>query len=438
MSENSFFERAFKLKKHGTDTRTEIMAGITTFMTMAYILVVNPTILSEAGMDKGAVFTTTAIASFIGTVIMGLCANYPFALAPGMGLNAYFAYTIVIGRGYSWQFALTAVLLEGIIFLVLTFTKVREMIVNSMPYSLKQAVSAGIGIFIAFLGLYQAGLVKQGKGIPLDLGVITSATSLITIFGILFTILLLVKKVPGAILFGMLATTVVSIICGVSELPKAVVGTPSSIAPIFMKFDFSKIISTEMFVALFAFLFVDLFDTVGTLVGVASKADMLDKDGNLPRARQALFADSIGTTVGAILGTSTVTTFVESASGVAEGGRTGLTAIVTACLFLLALIFQPIFAVIPTYATSSALIVVGLFMITGIKKINFEDYTEALPAFLTIIMMPLSYSIANGIVFGIVSYAILKLVSGRRKEASPVVYILALLFILKFVAESVM
>lgn len=435
---STFLEKFFKLKEHKTSVRTEILAGITTFMTMAYILVVNPTILSEAGMDKGAVFTTTAIASFIGTVIMGLCANYPFALAPGMGLNAYFAYTIVIGRGYSWQFALTAVLLEGIIFLVLTFTKVREMIVNAMPYSLKQAVSAGIGIFIAFLGLYQAGLVKQGKGIPLDLGVITSATSLITIFGILFTILLLVKKVPGAILFGMLATTVVSIICGVSELPKAVVGTPSSIAPIFMKFDFSKIISTEMFVALFAFLFVDLFDTVGTLVGVASKADMLDKDGNLPRARQALFADSIGTTVGAILGTSTVTTFVESASGVAEGGRTGLTAIVTACLFLLALIFQPIFSVIPTYATSSALIVVGLFMITGIKKINFEDYTEALPAFLTIIMMPLSYSIANGIVFGIVSYAILKLVSGRAKEASPVVYILALLFILKFVAEAVM
>ncbi len=433
---SAFLEKFFKLSEHKTSIKTEILAGITTFMTMAYILVVNPTILSEAGMDKGAVFTTTAIASFIGTVIMGLYANYPFALAPGMGLNAYFAYTIVIGKGYSWQFALTAVLLEGIIFLILTFTKVREMIVNAMPYSLKQAVSAGIGIFIAFLGLYQAGLVKQGQGIPLDLGVITSATSLITIFGILFTILLLVKKVPGAILFGMLATTVVSIICGVSELPKAVVGAPSSIAPIFMKFDFSKIISTEMFVALFAFLFVDLFDTVGTLVGVASKADMLDKDGNLPKARQALFADSIGTTVGAMLGTSTVTTFVESASGVAEGGRTGLTAIVTACLFLLALIFQPIFSVIPVYATSSALIVVGLFMITGIKKINFEDYTEALPAFLTIIMMPLSYSIANGIVFGIVSYAILKLISGRYKEASPVVYILALLFILKFIAEA--
>jgi len=433
-SMSTFFENFFKLKEHKTTVRTEVLAGITTFMTMAYILVVNPTVLSQAGMDKGAVFTTTAIASFIGTVIMALLANYPFALAPGMGLNAYFTYTIVIGKGYSWQFALTAVLLEGIIFLILTFTKVREMIVNAMPYSLKQAVSAGIGIFIAFLGLYQAGLVKQGKGIPLDLGTITSTTSLITIFGILFTIFLLVKKVPGAILFGMLATTAVSIICGVSELPNAIIGKPSSIAPIFMKFDFSKVLSTEMF----AFLFVDLFDTVGTLVGVASKADMLDKDGNLPRARQALFADSIGTTVGAMLGTSTVTTFVESASGVAEGGRTGLTSIVTALLFLLALIFQPIFAVIPTYATSSALIVVGLFMITGIKKIDFEDYTEALPAFLTIIMMPLTYSIANGIVFGIVSYAVLKLVSGRGKEVSPVVYILALLFISKFVAEAFM
>ena len=406
---STFFENFFKLKEHKTSVKTEVLAGITTFMTMAYILVVNPAILSEAGMDKGAVFTTTAIASFVGTVLMALLANYPFALAPGMGLNAYFAYTIV-----------------------------REMIVNAMPYSLKQAVSAGIGIFIAFLGLYQAGLVKQGKGIPLDLGVITSATSLITIFGILFTIFLLVKKVPGAILFGMIATTIVSIICGVSELPKAVIGKPSSIAPIFMKFDFSKALSTEMFVALFAFLFVDLFDTVGTLVGVASKADMLDEKGNLPKARQALFADAAGTTVGAMLGTSTVTTFVESAAGVAEGGRTGLTAIVTAFLFLLALIFQPIFSIIPTYATSSALIVVGLFMITGVKKIDFDDYTEALPAFLTIIMMPLSYSIANGIVFGIVSYAVLKLVSGRRKEASPVVYILALLFILKFVAEAFM
>lgn len=435
---STFLEKFFKLKEHKTNVKTEVLAGFTTFMTMAYILVVNPDVLSKTGMDKGAVFTTTAIASFFATVIMGLYANYPFALAPGMGLNAYFAYTIVIGKGYSWQFALTAVLFEGLIFIVLTFTKIREIIVNAIPYSLKQAVSAGIGIFIAFLGLYQAGLVKTGEGIPLDLGVITSASSLATIFGIIITIWLLVKKVPGAILIGMVLTTIVCILSGVSNAPKAFIGMPSSIAPIFMKFDFSKVISLDMIVALFAFLFVDLFDTVGTLVGVASKADMLDEKGNLPKARQALFADSLGTTVGAMLGTSTVTTFVESASGVAEGGRTGLTAIVTALLFLLALIFEPIFSVIPTYATSSALIVVGLFMITGIKKINFEDYTESLPAFLTIIMMPLSYSIANGIVFGIVSYAVIKLITGRGKEVSPVVFILAGLFVLKFVAEAVL
>ncbi len=435
---STFLEKFFKLKEHKTNLKTEILAGFTTFMTMAYILVVNPDILSKTGMDKGAVFTTTAIASFFATVIMGLYANYPFALAPGMGLNAYFAYTIVIGKGYSWQFALTAVLLEGLIFIVLTFTKVREIIVNAIPYSLKQAVSAGIGIFIAFLGLYQAGLVKTGEGIPLDLGVITSASSLATIFGIIITIWLLVKKVPGAILIGMVLTTIVCIVSGVSNAPKSFIGMPSSIAPIFMKFDFSKVVSLDMVVALFAFLFVDLFDTVGTLVGVASKADMLDEKGNLPKARQALFADSLGTTVGAMLGTSTVTTFVESAAGVAEGGRTGLTAIVTALLFLLALIFEPIFSIIPTYATSSALIVVGLFMITGIKKINFEDYTESLPAFLTIIMMPLSYSIANGIVFGIVSYAAIKLITGRRKEVSLVVFILAGLFVLKFVAEALL
>lgn len=430
-----FLEKFFKLKEHKTNVKTEVLAGITTFMTMAYILVVNPTILSEAGMDKGALFTATAVASFIATVLMGLYANYPFALAPGMGLNAYFAYTIVLGKGYSWQFALTAVLLEGIVFMILTFTKVREMIVNSIPYSLKQAVSAGIGIFIAFLGLYQSGLVKVGQGIPLDLGTITSTSSLATIFGIIVTILLLVKRIPGAILIGMILTTLVCIVTGVSQAPTGIIGMPSSISPIFMKFEFSKILSAEMFIALFAFLFVDLFDTVGTLVGVASKADMLDEKGNLPKARQALLADSVGTTIGSMLGTSTVTTFVESAAGVAEGGRTGLTAIVTGLLFILALIFQPIFSVIPTYATSSALIVVGLFMITGIKKIDFEDYTEALPAFLTIIMMPLSYSIANGIVFGIVSYTVIKLLSGRGKEVSPVVYILACLFVAKYVAE---
>lgn len=429
-------EKFFKLKENKTNVKTEVLAGITTFMTMAYILVVNPTILSQAGMDKGALFTATAISAFIATVLMGVYANYPFALAPGMGLNAYFAYTIVIGKGYSFGFALTAVLLEGIVFIILTFTSVREKIINAIPYSLKQAVSSGIGIFIAFLGLIQSGLIKTGKGVPLELGNLTSLSSLATIFGIIVTIFLLIKRVKGAILLGMLFTTIVCIITGVSKAPSGIVALPSSISPIFMSFEFSKVFSFEMLIALFAFLFVDLFDTVGTLVGVSSKSNMLDKDGNLPKAREALFADAVGTTVGACLGTSTVTTFVESSAGVAEGGRTGLTAIVTAILFLLALIFEPIFSIIPSYATSSALIVVGLFMITSIRNINFEDYTEGLPAFLTIIMMPLSYSIANGIVFGIVSYAVLKLISGKRKEVSAIVYILAILFIIKFIAES--
>lgn len=431
-----FLEKFFKLKENKTNIKTEILAGITTFMTMAYILVVNPTILSDAGMDKGALFTATAICSFFATLLMGVYANYPFALAPGMGLNAYFAYTIVIGKGYSFSFALTAVLLEGLVFILLTFTSVREMIVNSIPYSLKQAVSAGIGIFIAFLGLFQSGLIKQSKGVPLELGNLTSLPSLLTIFGIIVTVLLLVKKVKGAILIGMVLTTILCILTGVSKAPNAIISLPSSVSPIFMKFEFSKVFSFEMLIALFAFLFVDLFDTVGTLVGVASKSDMLDKDGKLPRARKALFADAVGTTVGACFGTSTVTTFVESSAGVAEGGRTGLTAVVTSILFLLSLIFEPIFSIIPSYATSAALIVVGLFMITSVTKINFSDYTEALPSFLTIIMMPLSYSIANGIVFGIVSYAVIKLLSGKGKDVSFVVYILALLFILKFVVEA--
>lgn len=435
---NSFLEKFFKLKEHKTNVKTEVLAGFTTFMTMAYILVVNPAILGDAGMDKGAVFTATAISAFIATVIMGVYANYPFALASGMGLNAYFAYTIVLGKGYTWQFALTAVLLEGIVFLILTLTSVRESIVNSIPQTIKHAVSAGIGIFIAFLGLYQSGIVVSGKGIPLDLGSVTSAGSLVTIFGIIVTMYLLVKNVKGAILIGMIASTVLAMILKISPFPTAIVGTPSSIAPIFMQFEFSKVFSLEMLVALFAFLFVDLFDTIGTLVGVASKAEMLDKDGKLPEVKKALFADSIGTTVGAMLGTSTVTTFVESAAGVADGGRTGLTSVVTAILFLCALIFQPIFSVIPAQATSAALIVVGLFMITGIKKINFDDFTDALPAFLTIIMMPLTYSIANGIVFGIISYAVLKTITGRAKEVSLMVYLLAVLFILKYVAEAFM
>ncbi|WP_375168402.1 NCS2 family permease [Sneathia vaginalis] len=432
----TFLENFFKLKENNTTVKTEILAGITTFMTMAYILIVNPAVLSDAGMNHGAVFTTTAISAFIATVVMGVYANYPFALAPGMGLNAYFAYTIVLGKGLSWQFALTAVLIEGLIFIVLTMTKVRETIVNSIPMSLKNAVSAGIGIFIAFIGLIQSGLVVPAKGIPLTLGNIMSPVAILTIFGIFITLFLLVKRIPGGILLGMLITTLLAIPFGVTKLPSSIIGLPSSISPIFFKFEFHNILTFNMVIAVFAFLFVDLFDTVGTLVGVASKADMLDENGNLPKARQALLADAIGTSIGACLGTSTVTTFVESAAGVAEGGKTGLTAIVTAILFIVALIFEPIFAIIPPCATASALIVVGLFMIGNILKIDFSDFTEGLPAFLAIIMMPLSYSIANGIVFGIVSYAVIKLITGKGKQVSLVVYILAIIFVLRYIIEA--
>lgn len=432
----TFLENFFKLKENSSSIKIEILAGITTFMTMAYILIVNPTILSETGMDKGAVFTATAISAFIATVIMALTANYPFALAPGMGLNAYFAYTIVLGKGLSWQFALTAVLIEGIIFIILTFSNIREKIVNAIPLSLKNAVSAGIGLFIAFIGLFQSGLVTVGKGIPLTLGNLTSAEALLTIFGIFITLFLMIKKIPGGILLGMLITTLLAIPLHVAKVPSHIIGLPSSIEPVFFKFDFKNIFTFNMLVAVFAFLFVDLFDTVGTLVGVASKADMLNEKGELPRARQALFSDAIGTTVGSILGTSTVTTFVESATGVAEGGRTGLTALVTAILFLVSLIFEPIFSIIPSCATASALIVVGLFMISNVVKIDFNDFTEGLPAFLAIIMMPLSYSIANGIVFGIISYTVIKFITGKGKQVSLVMYILAIIFVLRYIVEA--
>lgn len=434
---NSFLENFFKLKENRTTVKTEVLAGITTFMTMAYILIVNPSILSETGMDKGAIFTATAVSSFIATCVMAIYANYPFALAPGMGLNAYFAYTIVIGKGLSWQFALTAVLLEGIVFILLTLTKVREAIVNSIPLSLKNAVSAGIGLFIAFLGLYQSGLVVVGQGVPLALGDLFSPVSLLTLFGIIVTIVLVYKNVPGGILLGMVITTILAIPLKVTSLPHSLVGLPSSISPIFFKFEFNSIFTFNMLVAIFAFLFVDLFDTVGTLVGVASKADMLDENGNLPKARQALFADAIGTTAGAVLGTSTVTTFVESASGVAQGGRTGLTALTTAVLFLIALVFEPIFSIIPSCATASALIVVGLFMISNISKVDFNDFTDGLPSFLAIIMMPLTYSIANGIVFGIVSYVIIKVLTGKHRQVSIVMYILAILFVIRYIVEAI-
>lgn len=438
----STLERVFKLNEHKTDVKTEIIAGITTFMTMAYILIVNPLILSDAGMDWGGVFTATAISSVIATLIMAFYANYPFVLAPGMGLNAFFAYTVVLQLGYSWEVALTAVFIEGIIFILMSFVNVREAIVNALPMTLKNAVSVGIGLFIAFIGLANAGIVESGKfvtpdggldGLIIQLGDVTSPTAIVAILGIIITGVLLYKKVKGAILIGILASTIIGIPFGVTPMPEGFFSLPPSLSKVMFKLDFSKVFSFEMLIVVFTFLFVDVFDTIGTLVGVASKADMLDEKGTLPRVKPALFADAVGTTAGALLGTSTVTTYVESASGVAEGGRTGLTALTSAVLFALALFFAPVFAIIPSAATAPALVIVGLFMMSPIMKINLDDFTEAIPAFLTIIMMPLAYSIAEGIVFGMVSYALLKLLTGKGKEASPVVYILSVLFILKYI-----
>ncbi|MGQ1892010.1 NCS2 family permease [Thermophagus sp. OGC60D27] len=426
-------EKFFNLKGNNTSVRTEVIAGITTFMTMAYILAVNPDILSATGMDKSAVFSATTLSAIVGTLVMALWARLPFALAPGMGLNAFFAFTVVLGMGYSWQFALTAVLIEGIIFLLLTAFNIREVIVNAIPMNLKHAISAGIGLFIAFIGMQNTGLIANSDATLVTLGDMSSHTVWITLFGLVVIGVLLALKVRGALLIGIFAATIAGIPLGVTHLPEGSWLTlPPSVEPIAFKFDFSSIFTVDMVIVLFTFLFVDMFDTVGTLIGVASKADMIREDGTLPRAKQALFADAVGTTVGAMLGTSTVTTYVESASGVAEGGRTGLTALTTAGMFLLALFLSPLFLMVPAAATAPALIMVGSFMMSPILKINFDDYTESIPVFLTIIMMPLAYSIAEGIVFGMLSYVALKLLSGRTKEVSWVMYLLAILFILKF------
>lgn len=430
-NENSVLERWFKLKENGTDVRTEILAGLTTFMTMAYILIVNPSILSEAGMDWGGVFTATAVSAAIATILMAFLANYPFALAPGMGLNAFFTYSVVLGMSKSWQFALTAVFIEGIIFIILSIFKVREAIFDAIPMNLKKAVSVGIGLFIALIGLSNAGVVQTGDGTILGLGDITSRGPLLALIGLVIMGLLLAKKVKGALFFGIIITTIIGIPMGVTSLPEGFVQLPPSVKDVAFQFEWSNIFTFDMLVVMFTFLFVDIFDTVGTLVGVASKANMLDEEGKLPKVSQALFADAVGTTVGACLGTSTVTTYVESAAGVAEGGRTGLTSLTTAIMFLLALFFSPIFSIIPGEATAPALVLVGLFMMSPIKEIDLDDYTEAIPAFLTIIMMPFAYSIAEGIVFGMVSYVVLKLISGRYKDISIPMYILALLFVLR-------
>ena len=426
-------EKFFKLKENNTDAKTEFIAGLTTFMTMAYILIVNPSILSAAGMDQGAVFTATALSAVIATLIMGLYAKLPFAQAPGMGLNAFFAYTIVIQMGYSFEFALTAVLLEGIIFILLTIFNVREAIVDSIPKGIKNAISVGIGLLIALIGLEGAGIVVHTDGGTIvSLGNIVSGSGLLAIIGLLITSVLIAKNVKGALFIGMIITAIIGIPMGITPMPSKIISMPPSIAPTFFKFDFHNIFSLDMVIALFTLLFMDMFDTIGTLVGVATKAKMLDKDGKVPNIKKALFSDAVGTTLGACLGTSTVSTFVESASGVAEGGRTGLTAVSTAFMFFLALFFAPLFAIITPAVTASALVLVGLFMIEPIKEIDLHDFTEAIPAFLTIIMMPFAYSISDGIVFGVISYIILKLFSGKRKEISLTTVILGLVFLLKF------
>lgn len=429
-------EKYFKLSANKTSVKTEVLAGITTFMTMAYILAVNPDILGATGMDKGAVFTATALSALIATLVMALYAKLPFALAPGMGLNAFFAFTVVLGMGHSWQFALTAVFLEGIIFILLTTFNIREMIVNSIPTNMKHAISVGIGLFIAFIGLKNAGIIVSNPATFVTLGDITNIAenggAMVALITLVITGVLLALRVKGALLIGILIGTLIGFPFGISHLPASFDLTPPSLSPIFMKFEWTQILTMDMLLVVFTFLFVDMFDTVGTLIGVSSKANMLDKEGRVPRVNQALMADAIGTTVGAMLGTSTVTTYVESAAGVTEGGRTGLTALTVAGLFLFALFLSPIFLMIPGAATASALILVGAMMMTPVKNIDFDDFTESIPAFLTIIMMPLTYSIAEGILFGVLSFVILKVLTGKFKDLSLVTVFLAMLFILKF------
>ncbi|MBS5987064.1 NCS2 family permease [Clostridium paraputrificum] len=434
LKKDGLLDNFFEISKNNTNVKTEVVAGITTFMTMAYILIVNPLILSEAGMDQGAVFTATALSALVATLIMGLYAKLPFAQAPGMGLNAFFAFTVVLGMGYSYQFALTAVFLEGIIFILLTLFNVREAIVDSIPANIKKAISVGIGLFIALIGLEGAGIIvhPQDGGTIVALGDITSGTALLAIIGILITGILLVRKVKGALFMGMLITAVVGIPMGVTPVPTSIVSVPPSISSVFLQFEWSNIFSIDMLIVLFTLLFMDMFDTIGTLVGVATKAKMLDENGKVPNIKKALFADAVGTTFGACVGTSTVSTFVESASGVAEGGRTGLTAVTTGIMFALALFFSPVFASITSAVTCSALVLVGLFMIEPIKEIELNEYTEAIPAFLTIIMMPLSYSISDGIVFGVISYIVLKLFAGKSKDISFTTIIVGVIFLLKF------
>ena len=431
-------EKLFQLQAHKTNARTEIIAGITTFLAMAYILAVNPLILGDAGLNPGSVFTATALSAAVATLMMAITANLPVALAPGMGLNAFFTYTVVIGMKYSPATALTAVFLEGILFIVLSFFNVREAIVKSIPLNLKKAVAAGIGLFIALIGMKNAEIIIDNPATFVGLGNITAGPALLGMLGLIITGILFAMRVPGSILLGILISTVIGIPMGIT-IPAggwsnwSIVSLPA--APSFWRFDFSNVFTFQFFTVFFSFLFVDIFDTVGTLVGVTNRAGLTDKNGEIPRVKQALLSDAIGTTFGAMLGTSTVTSFVESTSGVAAGGRTGLTALTTGVFFLVALIFSPVFLLIPAAATAPALIIVGFLMLGAAGEIDFKDPTEGIPAFLTIAMMPFTYSIAEGIVFGILSYVILKAGTGKFKQIPVVTWILFVVFILRIILQ---
>lgn len=435
----SGLEKFFQVREHGSTVKTEIIAGITTFMTMAYILAVNPNFLSAAGMNFGSVFTATALASCVGTLVMALYARLPFALAPGMGLNALFAFTICGSMGYPFQFALLAVFLEGIIFIILSFFNVREAIIDSIPLTLKKAISVGIGLFIALIGLVNAGIIQTGNGTILGLGILTSGSGLLGIVGILITAVLLTRNVKGALLIGIVVTTLIGIPMGVTVVPENFKLVSMPVAPYFGAFSaegmtiVDMLKTSDLWIVLFTFLFVDMFDTVGTLVGVCTKANMLDEDGKVPNAKKALLSDAIATIFGAFVGTSTVTTFVESSSGVAAGGRTGLTSLTTAVLFGAALFFSGIFELVPAAATAPALVLVGLFMMSPIQEIDFDDMSEAIPAFVAMIMMPFAYSISDGIMYGILSYVLVKLFSGKQKDINFTTYIVAIIFLLKII-----
>ena len=427
-------KKLFGFDPKKTTVRTEVLAGITTFVTMSYILAVNPDIFSHLeGMPGGAVFTATALAAIVGCLAMAVWGKLPFGLAPGMGLNAFFVYTVCLGMGYTWQFALTAVLIEGLLFILMTVTNIREAVVNAIPVNMRYAIGGGIGLFIAFIGLKNGGVIVDNEATLVGLGDITSGTALLTAIGIVITCFLYIKKVQGAMLIGILATTFIGIPMGITKLD-GIVSLPQSVGPIFCQFEFDKIFSLDMLVVVFTFLFIDMFDTVGTLIGVCTKADMVDKKtGKIPCLKEAFMADAIATTVGACLGTSTTTTYVESASGVAQGGRSGLTAFVVACCFGVTLFFSPLFLAIPSAATAPVLVLVGLLMFEPVFKIDITDYSEAVPAFVCIIMMPLSYSISDGIITGMILYVVMNVLCGNFKKLTPVMYILATLFVLKYI-----